>query len=168
MFEIIPNWHPIFVHFTVALLSLAAALFVLLRFVPEPLRQQWETVARWNLWIGAAVTVLTGITGFHAYNTVAHDVPSHLAMTVHHNLALITIMIILLLAVWSVMRIRAGIALNGIFLVMMLVTGMMVAVTAWHGAEVVYRYGVGVMSLPSKVSPPVSGDQGADHHDHAH
>jgi hypothetical protein len=32
MFEIIPNWHPIFVHFTVALLSLAVGLFVVVHF----------------------------------------------------------------------------------------------------------------------------------------
>ena len=55
MFEVIPNWHPVFVHFTVALLSLSSLLFLV--GVLAPSNASWKksslTVARWNLWIGA-------------------------------------------------------------------------------------------------------------------
>ena len=34
MIEILPNWHPIFVHFTVALLTVAVALYLLVRILP--------------------------------------------------------------------------------------------------------------------------------------
>lgn len=30
----------------------------------------------------------------------------------------------------------------------MIITFFLVMITAWHGAEVVYRYGIGVLSLP--------------------
>lgn len=49
LIEIIPNWHPIFVHFTVALLSVAAAFTIAAYLLPEGLlRHQITTVARWN------------------------------------------------------------------------------------------------------------------------
>ena len=145
---IIPNWHPIFVHFTVALFSLAAGLFVISLFVKSPLKEQWQLVARWNLWFGAGLTVITALTGLYAYNTVAHDTPSHAAMTEHRNWAIVTITLMLALAVWSIMRVRRAKSLGALFIGAMAVTGGVLASTAWHGGEVVYRYGLGVISLP--------------------
>lgn len=157
MIEIIPNWHPIFVHFTVALLSTAVILHLLVRFIgDEKLRTQWETVAQWNLWIGTLITVLTVAMGVVAYNTVAHDTPSHEAMTEHRNWALATALLFLVLAVWSALRARAGNGINTVILFGLLVGGGLLLSTAWHGGEAVYRYGLGVMSLPK-----------ADAHNHA-
>lgn len=148
MFEIIPNWHPLFVHFTVALVSLATGLFAVTPFMKSPLKEQWRTVARWNLWFGAGFTIITGLAGLYAYNTVAHDTPSHAAMTEHRNWAIVTITLILSLAIWSIIRVRRNQALGTVFIAVMVITGGVLAVTAWHGGEVVYRYGLGVMSLP--------------------
>ncbi|MBL4886902.1 MAG: DUF2231 domain-containing protein [Flavobacteriaceae bacterium] len=148
MFEIIPNWHPIFVHFTVALLSLAAGLFVVTPFVKSPLKEQWQIVARWALWFGAGFTIVTGLTGLYAYNTVAHDTPSHLAMTDHRNWAIATITLFLALAIWSIIWARKNKPLGTAFVVCIAIAGGILASTAWHGGEVVYRYGLGVMSLP--------------------
>jgi len=146
--EIIPNFHPIFVHFTVALLSLSVGLFVVTPFVKSPLKEQWQTVARWSLWFGAAITIITVIAGFDAYNTVAHDTPSHLAMTDHRNWAIATIVLFLALATWSIVWVRKGKNLGAVFVICMVIAGGVLTSTAWHGGEVVYRYGLGVMSLP--------------------
>lgn len=159
MFEIIPNWHPLFVHFTVALFLLAAGLFAVTPFMKSPLKEQWQTVARWNLWFGAGFTIITGLAGLYAYNTVAHDTPSHAAMMEHRNWAIVTITLILALAAWSIVRVRRNQALGAVFIVVMVITGGVLASTAWHGGEVVYRYGLGVMSLPKAES---------DGHNHAH
>ena len=78
--EIIPNWHPILVHFTVALLSISGLLYLAGRALKNA---NLLLVARWNLWIGAIITIGTVLAGFYAYNTVAHDAPSHAAMTDH-------------------------------------------------------------------------------------
>ena len=43
----------------------------------------------------------------------------------------------------------------------MAVAGSVLVSTAWHGGEVVYRYGIGVMSLPNV-------EEGADGHNHSH
>lgn len=53
--EILPNLHPIFVHFTVAL-PLVATLFHLLAWVDEARRPQWLTAGRLDLWLGAAIS----------------------------------------------------------------------------------------------------------------
>jgi len=160
MFTIIPNWHPIFVHFTVGLLSLAVILFAVTPFVKSPLKEQWITVSRWTLWFGAGFMVITGLTGWDAYNTVAHDTPSHLAMTEHRNWAIATISLFLALTAWSIHWIRNNKSLGTAFMVSMLIAGSVLASTAWHGGEVVYRYGLGVMSLPKA--------EGGDGHDHSH
>lgn len=148
MLEIIPNWHPIFVHFTVALLSLSAALFVVTPFIKSPLQEQWRIVARWTLWFGAAITVITALTGLYAYNTVAHDTPSHVAMTDHRNWAIATMTLFFTLAIFSVIRVRRQQALGTVFVVLMFIAAGLLSATAWRGGEVVYRYGLGVMSLP--------------------
>ncbi len=159
MFEIIPNWHPIFVHFTVALLSLAVGLVVVTPFIKSPLKEQWQIVARWTLWFGAGFAIITGLTGWYAFNTVAHDTPSHAAMTIHRNWAIATITLFLLLAAWSIWWARKSKKLGTLFVVCMVVGGAVLASTAWRGGEVVYRYGLGVMSLPKAEG---------EGHDHAH
>jgi len=150
--EIIPNLHPVFVHFTVALLSISTALFITLHLfgsrLPENLRQQLRTVARWNLWLGAGITVITVAAGFYAYNTVAHDAPSHAAMTDHRNWALATAPFFIGVALWSIVCVWRGKQLDGRFVAALLIAQILLLSTAWRGGEVVYRYGLGVMSLP--------------------
>ena len=164
MIEIIPNWHPVFVHFTVALLFIAVILFIAVRFVSdEKLRRQWEIVAQWNLWLGTIITVLTVAMGIVAYNTVTHDTPSHAVMTEHRNLALVTTVLFLGLAVWSAIRARAGQGINTVILLGLLVAGGLLMSTAWHGGEIVYRYGLGVMSLPKTDDHGHAGGE----HEHA-
>ena len=58
MIEIIPNWHPVLVHFTVALLTIAAVIYLLSRLLPNgKLTNQLTIVAHWNLWLGVWVII---------------------------------------------------------------------------------------------------------------
>ena len=156
--EIIPNWHPIFVHFTVALLSLSSLLYLAGLVLRRP---NLLIVARWNLWIGAGITVGTVLAGFYAYNTVAHDGPSHAAMTDHKNWALVTAAIFGVLAIWSLAKHRGAKSVSSGFVVLILLASGLLAVTGYKGGEVVYRHGMGVMRMPE-----ISGDGG--HGSHAH
>lgn len=149
MIEIIPNWHPLVVHFTVALWIMSFVFYLLAMFSGDSgQKQPWTLVARWNLWSGFALTLLTLLAGWDAYNTVNHDTESHAAMTVHRNWALITTALYLLLTVWSYRNSRSEKNEAGLFMVIMLVATVLLSSTAWRGGELVYRHGMGVMSLP--------------------
>jgi uncharacterized membrane protein/ketosteroid isomerase-like protein len=161
MLEIIPNWHPIFVHFTVALLS-TSLLFYVASMVVASRRDAWVTVARWNLFAGLSFTLLTVATGLYAYGTVAHDAPSHAAMTDHRNWALLTAAFFFTVGGLGWWRLRTRPAPSLLFVgAMVIATGLLVT-TAWKGGEVVYRYGLGVMSMPEAEDGHGHGDGGHD------
>ena len=178
MITIIPNYHPIFVHFTVALLIIAAAIHLLSHFMPNrELVNQLTIVARWNLRIGVAATLLTVAAGWYAYNTVGHDAPSHIAMTEHRNWAMVTLTLFLGIAGWEYYLHRHGKGKGWLFTGLLAIAAALLLSTAWHGGELVYRYGLGVMSLPKSEGPghphdhgnmPIQGE-GTLHEDgHAH
>ena len=152
MINIIPNWHPVLVHFTIGLLTTSVVFYVLSVFSPvgETLKNNWRIFARWCLWIGMGITLATLVAGYLAYNSVDHDTPSHEAMTEHRNWAFATAAGFAILTLWSVWN-RIKQQLPGLFFVIFaLINGALLASTGWHGGEAVYRYGLGVMSLPQK------------------
>jgi len=187
MIELIPNWHPVFVHFTVALLSLSVLLYLLAGLsLPQQLRHDWHIVARWLLWFGAGFAVATVATGWLAYNSVAHDDLSHGAMTDHRNWAIATSVPFITLALWSLWRRVTGRApargiAGTVFLSALAAGGVLLASTAWRGGELVYRHGLGVLSLPQRPVTEPARVHGApttailvepptvdDHHSHKH
>ncbi|MBL8197705.1 MAG: DUF2231 domain-containing protein [Chromatiales bacterium] len=109
MVEIVPNWHPLLVHFTIALLTIATLLFMAAAFAGRnrPVHGI-ETTANWNLWLGAALTVLTVGAGLQAAGSVTHDDAAHLVMENHKLWALGTTVLFLLLALWNAWRVRRG------------------------------------------------------------
>lgn len=161
MIEIIPNWHPIFVHFAIGLLSISALFHIVASLNSSSTNYyQFESVANWNLWVGTVLAVVTVIAGWFAYNSVDHDTPSHLAMTDHRNWGMATTGVFAVLAIWSVQRARKSIPIGWALTILILIATGLLATTGWKGGELVYRHGLGVMSLPSKSEH----DHGA--HDH--
>ncbi len=163
MLEIIPNWHPIFVHFTVTFISVMAVLQLVIWLRPQSEHMVSMLLVQKVLMIITSVSVLvTLFTGFGAYNSVAHDTPSHMAMTDHKNWAFTTASVFLLAAILYFVKADWRKSVVGILLI---ASGALVAVTGFKGGELVYRYGLGVMSLP-QVS--ASADGSGDGHDHEH
>lgn len=162
--EILPNWHPIFVHFTVGLLVTAALVYLLSGLLKhKDAEASAKTAALWMLWAGAGFTVLTVATGFYAFATVAHDDPSHLAMKDHRLWALGTAAFYILLGGWSFARVKAGKALPGLFAGLLVVGVVLLGVTGLKGGDLVYRYGLGVMSLPQSEGEGHSHDEEEGH-----
>jgi len=163
MIEITPNLHPVFVHYTVALYSLSAIFYVAYYLIKaDKIRSEITIVANWCLWAGAVFTVATVATGWNAYNTVIHDDPSHLAMTDHRNWALVTALLFMGVAIKQYIASRQGKFRSTAVSIVLLVGLVLLSVTAWKGGELVYRHGLGVMSMP------VVSSEGGDGHDHAH
>lgn len=163
MIDIIPNWHPLFVHFTIVFVLVLAAVQLLKWFAPTPYNKLVTPSAHHLL---VAVTFLSVVAtvsaGFFAYNSVAHDTPSHLAMTNHKNWALVTAAIISIGAVFYFVlpKFKSGLAGN-----LFVAAAVLVLVTGFKGGELVYRYGLGVMSLPSSDE---HGHSGGESHNHSH
>lgn len=158
MIEIIPNWHPIFVHFTVAILSLIGVIQLCLYFLKSsPLKTSLEHTQKWLVGFGVFAVIATATTGLLAYYSVNHDGPSHIAMTDHRNWGLFTAILFLVSSMLFIVKNKGlkNLARFGFVLVTALVT-----VTAFKGGEIVYRYGLGVMSMPQ-----VTGEGHA--HEHA-
>lgn len=154
MIQIIPNWHPIFVHFTIGLFSASVGFFILnymtthLRMISLSLTTEFEIAGRWCLWATGLAVIATVAAGLYAYYTVGHDAASHVAMTIHRNWALPTACAILVMVTWSLWRYFKQKNPSFIFIIALLIVQGLLLSTAWHGAEVVYRYGIGVISLP--------------------
>lgn len=168
MIEIIPNWHPVFVHFTIALLLVSAAAHLFWRAFPNGRHAaQLAWFARWNLWLGAASALFTVAAGWYAYMTVNHDAPSHAAMTVHRNWALLTLACFLALASWDYWLARRDRVQGVLFTGLLLLSSGLLLSTAWHGAELVYRHGLGVMSMPVAEEAGHAHEHGDEHADGA-
>lgn len=173
-FEIIPNWHPVFVHFTIALLSVSVGFSLVESFVRKhPLHLQLVTAARWNLWLGALAAIVTVIAGFDAFNSVPHNSETqHLAMLDHRKWALSTTALFLFLAIWSLSAFLRGKgdfrkSKNLVFVSLMTIAGLMLTVTGYKGAELVYRHGLGVIAMPAmEEGHHGHADHGEYHHSH--
>lgn len=171
MIEIIPNYHPAFVHFPVAFVTAAAAFTA-----AGTVFRSWSYAAqclmtgRWMLWAAALSALIAATFGWFAFNSVAHDEVSHVAMMLHRNWALGTLTALLALAAWDMWRGRSGKMPSLGFLVLLVAAWLLVMSTAWHGAELVYRHGLGVMSLPDVHADQdaASHDAGGHEHDHTH
>ncbi|MGQ0531778.1 MAG: nuclear transport factor 2 family protein [Caulobacteraceae bacterium] len=142
-----PNIHPLLVHFAIAL-TMTAALAYVLALVPAASR--WRAslapAADWMLAFAALAVVATVAAGFQAYYAVAHDAPSHAAMTTHRNWAVPTGAAILVLAAWRWFR-RAS-PPSALFSTFIVAGAVLIAVTGWWGGRLVFAHGLGVASLP--------------------
>lgn len=157
-------WHPIFVHFTVALLFLAPVLFLLGAAAPK---KRWSHsvlfAARWHLWAGMAFAVGTVATGFLAYATVPHVGPAHPFMIEHRNWALSAAAVYSVLAAWQYALFRSARMTSAAFLVVSVVGLGLLARTGYLGGELVFTHGAGVAQIEA------AGDDGHEHgDDHQH
>src|SRR5712664_896061 len=130
-------WHPIFVHFSIALLSVATGFYLLAWiFRKAALRRQWISVAEWNLWIGFGFTVCTLLFGWIAFNTVSHDSDAvHELMEAHALLALITFGGFAVLTLWSVWRHKTESYPSWLFIGLILICFGLLTATGWRGGE---------------------------------
>jgi uncharacterized membrane protein len=147
LMNIIPGWHPIVVHFPLALIVTAAASLSLARFLPgEEMVAMLASWGTWNLCLGAVTVFLALGTGLAASIGLQIDAAAHQAVSAHVKSAVVTTMLVLLVAVWR----GAGAAANsrptwGFLVMLWLATGAL-TVTGYRGGQNVYRYGIGVAS----------------------
>lgn len=152
--QIIPNLHPLLVHFPVALISIAAVFHVV---ATATRNKTCAVLAHTTLWLGALLALPTVVLGWQAFNSVNHDEAGHAAMLAHRSWALGTLAALALLAGWDAWRNKAETTPAWWFSGTVIGVWILVGVTAWHGGELVYRHGLGVMALPD-------AEAGHEHH----
>ena len=164
MLESFGHLHPILIHFPLALLLTGWALDLIQVWTKAPqVRSALQSASRWNLLIGGAALVPALITGWAAYQTVAHDAPSHAAMTLHRNLALATVAVFVVIGVLAWLRRETEWINRWPFRIGFLLAVALLLATGFRGGLLVYTYGLGVRSLPAQEE-----GAGHSHGDHPH
>ena len=147
--EIIPNLHPLLVHFPIALIFVSAFFHVAaIAMRGKACAAHCSILAHTTLWLTALVALPTAFFGWQAFNSVNHDEASHAAMLIHRTWALGTLVVVEVLAGWDAWRNKVDAMPIWWFAGVVIGAWGLVAITAWHGGELVYRHGLGVMSLP--------------------
>ena len=151
MLQIIPNFHPAVVHFPIALTMVAfAAACASQLFKKRVFASQLATVSHYLLWLAAISAVVAVAFGWLAYNSVNHDDAGHIAMGVHKLWAFSTATVLVLLTLFDFKQYRSN-TIMPIYMVCLLgLSSVLVGATGWLGGEVVFRHGIGVISLPAQ------------------
>ena len=160
--QIVPNLHPMIVHFPIAL-TLIAFLLSMAAYVrrSHPISVQFAAAAHFTLWLAALGATTAVLFGWLAYNSVNHDDAGHAAMLLHRAWAVPTAIGLVLLASWDAWKNRVNELISVPMLFLLLILSQAIVITGWLGGEVVYRHGIGVLSLPVS-----EGAGHSHHHDH--
>ncbi len=157
--QIIPNFHPIVVHFPIGLTVIAFLLSIAAYARrSHPVSTQLAAAGHFTLWLAAIGAATAVLFGWLAFNSVNHDDAGHAAMLLHRSWAIPTALGLILLASWDAWKYRVNELISVPMLFLLLLLSQAIAVTGWLGGEVVYRHGIGVLSLP------ISEGAGHSHH----
>lgn len=144
--------HPAAVHFPIAFLIAGAAVAAvrLGRSAPE-----WLSKAEsWLLWLGSLSAWATLALGLLAERTGPHVASAWEVQAEHEALAWWTCAVFTALALLRLYAVKTGRDGGKFRFAQVLLWGIgvvLLAATAFHGAELVYGFGVGVMNFGAKI-----------------
>jgi uncharacterized membrane protein len=137
------EWHPIAVHFPLALVTTGAAALTAAR-VWERHRATLAIIGTWNLCLGALGALAALATGLAAIASVELGGAARAAVSLHIRWAIFTTLGLLLIAAWR----GAGAAQESRpspwFLGLLWLVVAALIVTGYRGGQNVYQYGVGI------------------------
>ena len=136
------NYHPLFVHFPIAL-WLGALLFEVLAQARD--KDELHRVAHWLLYLGTLAGLAAAGTGWLAEESVPEAGPAHDIFELHETLMVLTTSFAagLCLLAFFLRSITAPWA-RKVFLAGLVVLALLLTVGTDRGAQLVYQYGVGV------------------------
>ena len=156
----LPGWHPLVVHFPLALILAAAALLLAARVLRNAsLAATAATVGTWNLCLGAVAAVFALGTGLAAVIDLDAGAAAHQSISLHMRWALFSTLALVLLAIWR----SAGTAQESrpswIFIVVLLAASAALVFTGYRGGKNVFEYGVGVKKIALQSVEMPRGEQ---------
>jgi uncharacterized membrane protein len=139
------GWHPMVVHFPLALVVTGALFLVAARLLrPERHAATLATVGTWNLCLGAFAALFALATGLAAVLDLHVGLAARQAISLHVKWAIFTTLALVLLAVWR----GAGVAQESrpswVFIVVLAAATAALIMTGYRGGQNVYQYGIGV------------------------
>jgi uncharacterized membrane protein len=144
--QIIPGWHPIIVHFAIAMTVGGGAALATSRLCRgRRTRQRLAIWGTFNLCAGAAFVVLAIATGIMAIWDLNLPAAARAAVSTHVKWAFLTAVAVILAAVWRGAGAAPEEPPSNLFLAVMIGAVACAVVTAYFGAENVYRFGIGVL-----------------------
>jgi uncharacterized membrane protein len=155
----LPNWHPLVAHFPLALVFTATPLLLAARLLRDDVVASTAAiVGTWNLCIGAIAAVFALATGLGAVLDLNVGAAAHQAISLHLRWAMLTTLMLVLLAVWR----GAGTAQRSrpswVFIIVLLAATAALGITGYRGGKNVFEFGVGVKTIAVRPVAP-HGDQ---------
>ncbi len=156
----VPGWHPLVVHFPIALVLSAMALLLAARLLRhESLAATAATVGTWNLCLGAAAALFALGSGLGAVLDLDVSAAVHEAISVHVKWAVLTTLLLVLLALWRGAGTASRSRPSWLFLLLCAAASAALIVTSYRGGKNVFEYGVGVRKIAARSVEAPRGDQ---------
>lgn len=144
----VPGWHPVVVHFPLALILVATPLLLAARLLRgDALASTAATVGTWNLCLGAFAALFALATGLGAVLDLDVSVAARQAISLHMKWAMFSTLALVLLAVWRGAGAAPGSRPSWVFILVLLAATAALAVTGYRGGQNVYEFGVGVKRI---------------------
>jgi uncharacterized membrane protein len=160
--SLLPSWHPLVVHFPLALIFTATALLLAARLLRgEAAAATAAVVGTWNLCIGAIAALFALGTGLAAVLDLKVGAAAHQAIGLHMRWAMLTTLMLLMLAVWRAAGTAQRSRPSWVFLTVLLAATAALGMTGYRGGRNVYEFGVGVKKIAVRLEVP-HGDQAND------
>jgi len=140
-----PNLHPFVVHFPIALLT-ASFLFDIFGTLAK--RDQIRRIAWWCQVAGTLGLLATVLSGLHAETTIQIPAAARQSFQTHKEVAFFVSAIFAILFFWRIGgKSRITQVYHFLFWGLYTLGLILLWVAAWHGGELVYRFGVGVQPV---------------------
>jgi uncharacterized membrane protein len=153
-------WHPMVVHFPLALVIIAALLLLSARLLrSDSLAASVAIAGTWNLCLGAVAALFALGTGLAAVLDLDVAAAAHQAISIHLKWAMFTTLVLLLLAVWRGAGTAPASRPSWVFLIMLLAAAVALTYTGYRGGKNVYEYGVGVRKIAALLVETPRSDQ---------
>ncbi len=136
------NFHPLFVHYPIALLS----VFVLVEFLGVVFKcETCLKAGSWFLYFGTLAAIAAVAAGYYAASTVPHPESVHDIMEDHEHIMVAVLIMSLVLSFWRLFarRTLSSAKTHLVYLFVAFVMFVTMSFGADYGGLMVYKYGVG-------------------------
>ncbi len=156
----LPGWHPLVVHFPIALVLVATGLLLVARLLRNETRAATAaTVGTWNLCLGALAAAIAMATGLGAVLDLDVSEAARQAISLHMKWAMLTTLLVVLLAVWRGAGTASASRPSWLFIFVLLAASAALVFTGYRGGKNVYEYAVGVRRIAAQSYEAPRGDQ---------